>query len=1190
MSEESAVKLKPFSGKEEDWMFWAPMFLARADAKGYRSIAEGDEVPPKDNEAVTDPAKIKLRQLNKAGYSELMALMSRAKVAFLMVRKARTVDLPNGSLLEAWKTLKARYEPKNVETAQEVIDMYNECKLGDNEDPEEWVTRKDESRLRLQLDYNKKDYEEEDFKAAVVHGLPEQYHAEKILLSDKYKTLEIQEIITVLRNRFKELNTSDNGKEEKALVTKERNRLQCFHCGKFGHKKPDCHHKDDGKPDKIKPKNNNNRQRNGGGGRKICSYCNKRGHDASVCFKKKADERNANSNSNGNSDRANVAEDDCSQSSDEHVMMTFEEVDDYDASTYASKSSDREQEYIDFEMEQELLDLFRPTKIRSKKVEKLFTPYDEFGNKTYIKFYDSDDDSDDDPVPYDDHTDEEMKDEEDDNLSTIAHEKPVSFFPSNESFDDDDDEDADKDCDKVFDIGSFTTMMKNPVVPFYSSDQSVDDESTLEDTEKQNENQKDEKDDLAKIFDESIADFLSLIEDQEITSCSPTTATFDELKLCETKKLTSLQDSPEDFVSDEVYTASDGKKKNFQDSTIFIADTGATCHIKTDTIGLTNLRKLNGSVKMGRSTVKIDFQGDYPCYAEQIDGTTHKMILKDVRVAPGAGCNLLSLTKLLNNEYNLQGNSKSLKATKGKFGIIFDRVIEAGSGFLLGIRLVPTSTDDAAYVTLPDKAKIDYNLLHAMLGHPGSASVQRTATSLGLELTGSLEKCPDCATAKMRQKNIPKENENRSLTPGERLYIDTSSVKSKSYGGNKFWSLVVDEATGMTFSDFVARKNMIDRHIVPLLDDLKNKGKIVKYIRCDNAGENKKLKEKCDRLKLGIEFEFTAPKTPQQNGIVERKFATLYGRGRALLNRAKFNRNMRKGLWAEAARIATMLDTITVKPDQTKCLYKLFFNSLPKWARYLRTFGEIGIVKSADEIQSKIDDKGKPCIFVGYPKLNHAGNVYRFFTLDTQSIIHSRDVQWMDMMYRQYAKATAIEDNHSSDDEDDNNNNIYDVLADSETEDNVPEPAPDPPEPRVTRSTRNNPTNTPTTTRMSRELRGLHTYYNPVLDTVARDDGTDPEGQEQANYALEYAFMAMLSGAMDPTKFEDAYNAKNQQDRDGWRQGIAKEFNDMKKRKVWEKIKKADIPDGSNILGSKWVFKKKKNGVYRARLVAKGYD
>ena len=45
----------------------------------------------------------------------------------------------------------------------------------------------------------------------------------------------------------------------------------------------------------------------------------------------------------------------------------------------------------------------------------------------------------------------------------------------------------------------------------------------------------------------------------------------------------------------------------------------------------------------------------------------------------------------------------------------------------------------------------------------------------------------------------------------------------------------------------------------------------------------------------------------------------------------------------------------------------------------------------------------------------------------------------------------------------------------------------------------------------------------------------------------------------------------------------------MFEHKVWEKVKKTEIPSDRRILGNKWVLKKKKNGVYRARLVALGY-
>ena len=62
----------------------------------------------------------------------------------------------------------------------------------------------------------------------------------------------------------------------------------------------------------------------------------------------------------------------------------------------------------------------------------------------------------------------------------------------------------------------------------------------------------------------------------------------------------------------------------------------------------------------------------------------------------------------------------------------------------------------------------------------------------------------------------------------------------------------------------------------------------VKFIRCDNAGENKKLEEKCDTQGLGISFEYTATGAPQQNAYVERAFPTLMGRARAMMNFAGF--------------------------------------------------------------------------------------------------------------------------------------------------------------------------------------------------------------------------------------------------------------------------------------------------------------
>jgi hypothetical protein len=52
---------------------------------------------------------------------------------------------------------------------------------------------------------------------------------------------------------------------------------------------------------------------------------------------------------------------------------------------------------------------------------------------------------------------------------------------------------------------------------------------------------------------------------------------------------------------------------------------------------------------------------------------------------------------------------------------------------------------------------------------------------------------------------------------------------------------------------------------------------------------------------------------------------------------------------------------------------------------------------------------------------------------------------------------------------------------------------------------------------------------------------------------------------------------------------IKKELNDMDTKKVWQTIKKEDIPKGRRTIKCKWIFKIKRNGVFRARLVTCGY-
>jgi hypothetical protein len=57
----------------------------------------------------------------------------------------------------------------------------------------------------------------------------------------------------------------------------------------------------------------------------------------------------------------------------------------------------------------------------------------------------------------------------------------------------------------------------------------------------------------------------------------------------------------------------------------------------------------------------------------------------------------------------------------------------------------------------------------------------------------------------------------------ERLFMDISSIKTTSYGGSKFWLLVVDDKTDYSWSYFLKLKSETKYKICALVLELKTK-------------------------------------------------------------------------------------------------------------------------------------------------------------------------------------------------------------------------------------------------------------------------------------------------------------------------------------------------------------------------------
>jgi hypothetical protein len=74
-------------------------------------------------------------------------------------------------------------------------------------------------------------------------------------------------------------------------------------------------------------------------------------------------------------------------------------------------------------------------------------------------------------------------------------------------------------------------------------------------------------------------------------------------------------------------------------------------------------------------------------------------------------------------------------------------------------------------------------------------------------------------------------------------------------------------------------------------------------------------------------MEYTGPSNPQFNGNIEHKFATLYGKVRAVLNEGKVTTPFRHGLWAKAANHVINLENILVNDKTSLFPYVMFYKT-----------------------------------------------------------------------------------------------------------------------------------------------------------------------------------------------------------------------------------------------------------------------
>ena len=282
---------------------------------------------------------------------------------------------------------------------------------------------------------------------------------------------------------------------------------------------------------------------------------------------------------------------------------------------------------------------------------------------------------------------------------------------------------------------------------------------------------------------------------------------------------------------------------------------------------------------------------------------------------------------------------------------------------------------------------------HELLGHPSEVITRKTMSHMGVKLTGELQPCEGCLLEKAQRKSIPKTSLCKATLPGERLLLDTTGPFAPSLRGAIYDVYVACQKTSKSWVFHVKKKSDVPQCLENVVTWCQGKGYTVKHLRCDNAGEHQgKLLEVCS--KFGVQIEYTAPNTPQQNGQIKRMIAVDRGRRNAMIRVSGFTESQKHLLRAEATQMCRRLAQLHVTalreippgeaiPDG---------NTILK-TENLKRFGQKGYVTIRKKILNKMESKSTIMFMVGYAA-NHATDTYRMFNPDTNSVVESRDVRW----------------------------------------------------------------------------------------------------------------------------------------------------------------------------------------------------
>ncbi|GJS24063.1 retrovirus-related pol polyprotein from transposon TNT 1-94 [Tanacetum coccineum] len=409
---------------------------------------------------------------------------------------------------------------------------------------------------------------------------------------------------------------------------------------------------------------------------------------------------------------------------------------------------------------------------------------------------------------------------------------------------------------------------------------------------------------------------------------------------------------------------------------LFIVDSGCSKHMTENLKLLTNfVEKFLGTVKFGNDQI-APILG----YGDLVQGT---ITIKRVYYVEGLNHNLFSVGQFCDADLEVAFRKSTcyIRDLKGN-----DLLTGSRGTDLYSISLQDSTTPNP--ICLMAKATSSQAWLwHRRLSHLNFDTINLLSKN---NIVNGLPKlkfvkdhlCSSCELGKAKRKSFHTKTTPSLKRRLQLLHMDLCGpMRVESINGKKYVLVIVDDYSRYTWTHFLRSKDETPGVLIDFLT-LVQRGlhAQVTTVRTDKGTEflNKTLHAYF--AKEGIRHETSTARTPEQNGVVERRNRTLVEAARTMLSAAK----VPLFFWAEAIATACFTQNRSlVIPRHEKTPYHII-NARKPSVKFFHIFGSLCYIVRDGENLDKMKEKGDACIFVGYSTQSKA---YRVFNKRTRMIV-----------------------------------------------------------------------------------------------------------------------------------------------------------------------------------------------------------